>query len=832
MLNSRFILRQITNSGRQATVFVLCVTLSIVTLVALNGFGESVRRAMLRDARGLHGGDIIIRSYFPISRPLLDAVADLERQGRAESLRAYEFYSVVRTGHENRSLLADLKVVAPAYPFYGEVALASGRPLREVLTGGNVVAEQVLLDRLQVRIGDSLRVGRATLTIRDVVVRESDRPVNFLSFGPRLLVASADLTALDLMKKGSRVRHMLLLKIRSGENPDRLAADLRAVAAEGQEQVDTFRTARSRVRRFFDNFLFFLALIAIFTLLLAGIGIHSALTALLREKEKTIAVMKAVGATSRFVTLNWLAVILIFGLAGTALGLVSGISLQYFLPAVFGHLLPRDMELFISGRAVAEGSLLGVLVVMLFAVLPLHRIGAVRPASVFRKARPLRRRGPVFWLVIAVILLFFVSMILWQLKDIRIGAWFLGGIIGLILLTALVTQVILSGLKRIPVRSLALRQAFRGLFRPGNATRSVIITLSTAFAVVFSIYLVESNLDAAFVRSYPDDAPNLFFLDIQPGQEKAFTETLGIRTRFYPVIRSRLISVNGRKIDRQAEKKRRGDNLSRPFNLTYRDDLLADEAMLTGERMFRDDRGELQVSVLDTVAEIGAMAVGDRLAFRVQGIPVEAVISSIRTRRKETVRPYFYFVFPGDSLLRDAPQTIFSAVRVESKRISEIQSRIVSEFPNISVIDVTQAIGAFAGIMHRLSLVIRFFTVFSILAGVLIIISSVLATRFARIQEAVYFRILGAESQFVLAVFTLENAIIGLISALLALVISQVGSRIICVRIFDINCLPYAGASLFMVAGTVALVMGVGLLATLPVLKQKPVVFLREQTEE
>lgn len=832
MPHKRFILRQLTRSGNQAGVFILCVTLSILTIVAVNGFSESINRSLLRDARALHSGDIILHSHYPFSPPLLDAAAELEKRGEAQSLRVYDFYSVVRSDKEKETLLADLKVVGPEYPFYGQVKLASGRPFRSVLAPGAAIVESALLDRLQLQVGDQLHVGEATLVIRDVVVHEPDRPVNFLSFGPRVIIDAADLDKLDLLERGSRVGYYLLLKVPEGTDLEAMAEDLRSAAVAGQERVETYRTARSRIKRFFDNFLFFLALIAIFTLLLSGIGIRSALTALLKEKERTIAILKALGGTGSFVVGHYLAVVAVLGLIGTVFGLILGFALQFTMPLFFGNLLPENLHLVISWRAVLEGLLLGILAVALFAFIPLHHLREIKPSAVFRKESGENRRGAPFYLAALTIFLFFLGMVLWQLEDKKIGAYFVLGILGLILLTGLASQGILFGVRRLPVRSLALRQALRGLFRPGNATRAVIITLSAALAVVFSIYLVEENLDAAFVRSYPADAPNLFFIDIQPDQVAGFSETLGMTPQYYPVIRSRLVSVNGKKIDREQERKRRGDNLARSFNLTYRDTLLDDEAMLQGDSMFRADLEGLQVSVLDTVVEMKPMEIGDRIRFNIQGVPLEATVSSIRTRTKESIKPFFYFVFPEDSPLKKAPQTIFTAIRVPRGEIGEVQNKVVTRFPNVSAIDVTQTIAAFADIVHRFSLVIRFFTVFSIAAGVLIIISSILATRFARIQEAVYFKILGARGRFVLTVFTLENLFIGLISALIALVISQIGSWIISVRIFDISYHPNAGASFLMVLATVLLVIGVGLSASISILKQRPVHFLREQTEE
>ena len=831
MLHKSFIRRQLTGSKSQAAVFVLCVMLSIVTLVALNGFGESVHNSLLKDARTLHAGDIIIHSHYDFSQPLSEAVASLARRGAIESAKAYELYSVVRTVAESNSLLAKLKVVEKGYPFYGKVELLSGRAFDQVLTGGGIIVEQPLLDRLSLGVGDKMRIGEATLTIRDVVVREPDRPVSFFSLGPRVFVSSQDLDALDLVRKGSRIEHLEFIKVLGGRDVDRIAAELSASAQKEQERVDTFRTARSGIKKFFDNFLFYLSLISIFTLLLAGIAIQSTLTAFLREKEKTIAIMKTVGATSRFVTLQYVMVLLLLGMTGTVLGLLVGYSLLRYLPHLFKGLLPPNVEPVLSSSGVVQGLLLGTLVVAMFTFLPLHRLRDLKPTVIFHKEERQLKNGWPFYLVVSIILLFFLGMVLWQVEDLEVGLTFVGGVLLLILVTGFAAHLVLMALKKGRVKSLALRQALRGLFRPGNATRAIITTLAASLSVIFSITLIEQNLDAAFVRSYPADAPNLFFIDIQPGQKDDFSRTLDLKAEYHPVVRARISFINGRPIDPGEEERKRGDNMAREFNLTYRSHLLDDESILKGNGLFRDDWGAGQVSVLDTVTEMADMKIGDVIAFNIQGVPLEARVSSIRARTKEPLRPFFYFVMPEEAL-KDAPQTLFTAVRVARERIGPLQNETAARFPNVSTIDITETLSVFAQVMHKLSMITRFVALFSIVAGVLIIVSSVLATRFARIQEAVYFRMLGARSRFILLVFTFESTIIGLISAALALAVSQAGCYVVNEKLLDIPYQPFIGRSMLMVAGTVSLVIILGLLSSLSVLTTKPAVFLREQTEE
>jgi putative ABC transport system permease protein len=831
MLNLRFILRQITGAKRQSAVFVLCVALSMITLVSLGSFSRSVQSSLLRDARALHASDISIHAHAPLPPALEVELSKLAAAGELKLARYWEFYSVVRKGSGEASLLSDLKIVEPGYPFYGKVVVASGRPFHQALTPGGVVVEQTLLDRLQVKIGDRLRIGNAQLVIRDVVLQEPDRPVNFFALGPRVFIDAHDLGRLDLLGRGSRADYVTLARVAHPGNLERIVSTLRAASGDSRVRVETYKNADSRVKRFFDNLLFFLNLSGIFTLLLAGFGIQSTLLALLKEQERTIAVMKAIGARSRFIIGHFLAVALVLGLLGTVLGLAASLALQDFLPRLFSGLIPAQVTLAVSGWAVVEAMVIGFLVVMLFTALPLFRLKEVKPRAIFGREEQGSFWNRSTWTIALLGTLFFLAMVLLRIRDVKTGSYFVLALLLLILIAFILADATLRLLRRRNLKNLALRQALKGLFRPRNASRSIIVTLSAALAVIFAITLVEKNLDASFVTSFPPGAPNVFFIDIQPSQKEDFAKKLGVPADYFPVVRGTVSAVNGEAIDPEKERQSRGDNLGREFNLTYRDGLIKDERMVSGKGLFRSDWSVPQVSVLDTVLKMHKMRVGDTITFKVQGIPIEARISSVRTRTSGGITPYFYFVFPP-AVLSDAPQTIFCAARIDKGSIGKVQNRMVSAFPNVSVIDLTETVNVFASIMGRLSVIVRFFTSFSIVAGILIVVSSVFATRYARIQEAVYFTILGARRRFVLAVFAAENLILGLVSGLIALAISQIGSLIICRKGLDMSYRPYPLDSLFLLAGTTILVVCVGMAASIPILRRKPVSFLREQEEE
>lgn len=830
MIHPSFIRREISRSSNQAMLFILCVGLSLVTLTAFSGFSKSIHQSLLNDARELHAADIIIRSYEALSDPLEQAISKQVREGRAERVRYYEFYTVIRTGDDSASALSLLKVVEKGYPFYGDVVLHSGRPLHEVLTSGGAVVAPTLLDRMGLKVGDTIHVGYSSLTIRDVVLSEPDRPINLFSFGPRVFVASEDLDALGLLQTGSRIRQVDLLKVKNSQQTDALAQQLRQVADLEREQVDTFQTARSRIKRFFDNFIFFLKLMGIFILVLSGVGIQSTLTALMNEKQYAIGIMKTLGATNQHILVHFMMIVIILGGIGMGTGILTGILIQYGLANLLSAFLPQGTPFLIAWSGLLESVILGLLVVVIFSFVPLYRIKGMRPIMILRKeASVLTRRWPIF-VSYGVFSVFFFGLVFWHMQDMRLGFYFVAGVGTLVLAATAVTYWMLRGLKRLRFQNLAFRQAVKGLFRKGGATQTIMVSLTTSLCMIFSIYLLEQNLDATYLKSFPQDTPNLFFLDIQPNQVTGFSKAVNQDARFYPIVRARVTHVKGVAIDRQSERAKKRDNLARVFNLTYRQHLLEDEAIVQGKALFRADWQETQVSLLDTVVDMHAMKIGDSIQFNIQGVPLTARISSIRTRTKDSLRPFFYFVFEEETL-KSAPQTLFSALRVSPNDVGSLQTRVVKQFPNVTVIDVSETIRVFAGIMKQLSKIVRGFSVLSILAGVLILISAVFATRAERITESVYYKILGARKSFVVNVFSLENLLMGFASSLLALVISQLGTYLICRYLLEIDFRMFLASCTLMVVAAVVLVNGVGIVSVRSILQKKPITYLREQPD-
>ncbi|MFW2368151.1 MAG: ABC transporter permease [Desulforhopalus sp.] len=830
-MNSRFLIREMLHSRSQGAIFVLCVALSLISIVAVNSFRRDVRESIVTDARSLHGGDIIIHSHYPFSPNLEKELATLEESHEVEKVRSWEFYSVARREDGSDSLFSNIKAVSSNYPLYGEVILRSGTGLQAALQSGRAVVGESLLERLGLVIGDRLLLGNAVFEIVDVIVRESARPVDFFSIGPRIIVSAEDIDRMGLVKQGSRVHYDTLLKVSEERTIDTIAARLKEKSLTDQERVETYATKNSRVKRFFDNLFFFLSLISIFTLLLAGIGMQSSLAALFRRKEKSIAIARSLGATDGFLLRHYLAMVSILSGIGMVLGIAAGLLVEKSFVLLFSGLLPQNVVPGGSFGDVLEGMMLGVVVVSFFTCLPLARMRNIRPMAVFRKENSGSTGRKSIYILVACGVVLLSGLVVRQLEDVRYGIYFIAGIIGLVVVMFLLIGGLFSLFPRRSFRPLALRQAIRSMMRPGNSSRTIVITLASALSVLLTIYLVEQNLRSTYISSYPSDAPNLFCLDIQQNQKQDFLKLVGTDIELFPVIRGRLTAINTNKISRSEELKKRGDSLAREFNLTYRQRLLDDEILEKGRSIFGegdDENGPVPVSVLDHVAQMGDMELGDILYFNIQGIPLEAKVVSIRSRTKSMLYPFFYFVFP-ETVLQAAPQTFFGALKVDKDQVSQLENKIVGRFPNVSTINVGEAAVELGKLMEKLTRIVNFFATFSILAGGLILISSILATRLARIKEAVYYKILGSGSGFVLQVFFLENLILALLSGGCAIFVGQVGSWAICRFVLEIQHEPEISSCLALLALTVCLVVTLGLLSSITIIRRKPISFLREQ---
>ncbi len=611
---STFLLRvawKETRAGWRHFVFFLsCIALGVGAVVGIGLFAANVEEAVLREARGLHGGDLEIRLSHRLSETGRQLLHSLTARG-VEVSHASELVAMAaadrRAGDKAYpdTQLVELKAVEDTYPLYGTVRLEPERPLPDLLapsasgcgdqsarpdplglTTGDVcygaVVQESLLIRMGLSMGQTLKIGQARFRITGLIKKEPDRMANMFSLGPRVLISQSGLAATELIKPGSRVRERYLLKVPGALPLSPLRHELMGRVLAESARISSFRDAQPQLKQFLEQLSRYLGLIGLTALFVGGIGVAMSIRAFLREKIEHVAVLKTLGADSRLVILLYLIQTLELAMVGAAAGVGVGVLLQGVLPKALAGLLNSHLleqvgfssTLSVVALApIAKGFALGVLTTLLCTLWPLLQIRDIRPAGIFRRDvaetgdEPGRRRS---WSDLRAGLHValrrdnlmtalaggggLLALSLWQASSWQLGLLFMGGLALSVLLLLVTTRSLLSVLPAIPLRrSIRLRYALGNLTRPGSHATGMIIALGIGVTVILTVALLERSLVAQMRDSRPSDAPTFFFIDIQPDQAEGFAallrEHLGaMPPALTPLVRSRLAALNGQPI--------------------------------------------------------------------------------------------------------------------------------------------------------------------------------------------------------------------------------------------------------------------------------------------
>ena len=844
--------RETRASWKRLALLLLSIAAGVGGLVAVKSFSIGLEEAIRGEARTLMAADLTLHSHRPFTPEERAALEELQARGAEVVYNAAFAAMATGTGGGKGSgtgsgsgrdtgqvHLVDVRAVGAAYPFYGSVTTRSGRPLRELLRDDTLLAHPALLARFGVRVGDSLRIGAAVFRIAGEIVREPDRPVQFLALGPQLLITDAGSRATGLIVPTSRVHYQAQVKLPAGADPPATAKLLKERLPDRHARIRAYDESQPRVRRFLGRLANYLNLVGLTALMLGGIGVAGAIRAFLGQKLETLAILKCLGATSGRLLAIYLLQAGVLGLVGSAIGALLGLAVQGALVGMLADFLPTPQAWVFSGRAVLEGMALGVLTTVWFALPPLLVVRGVPPARVFRRrvepapfAGSRLRQGALT----AISALALVSgLVLWQFGAVRLAGIALGGLVATYLALQLAAWGLLALLRHIPKpASFAWKQGLSSLYRPGNQTSSVVVSLGLGVLLVLSVFLIQRDLLRQVAAGPPERRPNLFFIDIQKSQQSEFSSVLaanGLKAlEMIPLVRGRLRALDGNRLRLDAiddpELRR---VLGFEYAFTYRDRLAEGESMAVG-RFARDPAVPgAQVSVAQWWAEATGMGPGQTVTVDIQGVPVQATITSVRRVDWANRRANFSFVFlPG--ALEDAPQTLVAAVRVEQpdKQIS-LQQDMVARLPNVAVIDMAAIFQAIQEIVDRIGIVIQFMAVFSIAVGVVILLGTISTTKFERIREAVLFKTLGATRQAVARVLAIEYLLLGALAGLVGALAAGGLSWGLVTFVFDGQWALLPAPYLAAWGITTLTIMGAGLAGSLDVLMKKPLQVLREE---
>jgi putative ABC transport system permease protein len=501
--------------------------------------------------------------------------------------------------------------------------------------------------------------------------------------------------------------------------------------------------------------------------------------------------------------------------------------------------IPTQLE--IAPSAAIQGFLIGLVTTMLFLLPPLLAIGKVRPARVFLREMPETRyailqrlRHDPLPLLLSIVLLIGAGLLAsWLAESFVRGFVFIGGLAGAILILALGARLLLIGLKRIPhPSSLAIRHGLANLYRPGNHVTSILVAMGIGIAFILTVYFIQTSLLSQIVQSAPTDFPNLFLMGITERDRDPLASFLqeqhGVvdSSSLIPMVSAKLERVDGKTMDQIERESPNRHHYRGEFSLTWMSETPPYTKIIAGE-WWKPPYGEKLISVTEEAAREMQIELGSVLQFNCSGVIISGKVTSIRN--VEFVRPGSsnQFVFnPG--ALDNLPTSYIGALRVAQANVSHIQSELFSRFPSVTSIDVGQVLNRVQNLLDRIAAIIRFVALFAILSGIIIMASSVAATRYQRIREAVLLKTLGATRKQVARIQAAEFLIIGLAAGLIGGLLAAAAARYLLGNLlnteFEFRWIPF-------LVGTVAtalVAIVTGWFANRGVLNSKPLEILRE----
>jgi putative ABC transport system permease protein len=784
-------------------LLIVAVTLAVAALTAVGFFADRLKGGLARDARQLLGGDAVVASDNPTPAAFLARAQALGLQ----SATTLQFPTMARAtdARGGGARLVALKAVEPGYPLRGNLTVAptpdaQGSTTREVPARGEAWVDRPLLEGLGLVPGDVLLLGDATLRITRVVLLEPDRGTGFSTFAPRVMVNAGDLAATGLVQPASRLTYRFAV---AGEGApvrqftDWAVAETRKPEVRGV-RVESLESGRPEMRQTLDRAEKFLNLVALLSALLSAVAVALAARGFAAAHLDDCAMLRVLGQPQRTIALGYATEFAIVGLAASALGVLLGFAVHFVFVLLLSGLVEASLPA-ATGWPALFGIGMGLTLLFAFGLPPVMQLAKVPPLRVIR--RDVGNLRPASAAVLGLGVAGFVTLLLAASSDLKLGGIAVGGFAGAVLLFAAMSWLAVK-LLRLAVREdtaprwlvLATRQMSA---RPAYAVVQV-SSLAVGLLALVLLVLLRTDLVASWRKATPPDAPNRFVINVMPEQGDAFQQALrkeGVsRFDWYPMIRGRLVAVNGRPVSPDDYTEDRAKRLvDREFNLSHSATPPPHNEVVAG-RWQAEEAGA--ISVEDGIAATLGLQLGDTLRFDIGGIATEARISSLRKVDWGSMRANFFVMYPV-SRMPEVPATYMSAFRAPER--AGFDSALVRAFPNITNVDMTSTINQVQAVLDKVVRAVEFLFGFTLAAGLVVLFAAVTATREERAREFAIMRAVGAPAALLRQVQRAELAGVGLLAGFLASVVAAVVGWGLARFVFDFEwtaspLVPVAGA--------------------------------------
>lgn len=820
-------------------LFVSSIIIGIAALVAINSFSENLQKDINGQARELLGADLAIDGLNP---PTPSVTALMDSIGGSRS-RVVSFLSMAYFPQKEGTRPVQVKAQEGVYPFYGELKTEPAIAASNFQKEKKALIDNVLQMQFDLKTGDSVKIGEKTYQISGVVLSAPGRLGLQSAVAPSVYLPLTEVDSANLLVRGSRVQYQYYFKFDNKNDLDGLTKKIKPQLTEAKYNVENISDRKRTTGNSFNQMADFLNLVGFIALLLGCLGVASAVNIYVKDKLPTVAILRTLGASGKQAFLIYLVQISVMGLGGAAIGAAIGTAIQGLLPFVLKDFLPiENISNTPSVSAILQGIFTGLGVSVLFALLPLLTIRRTSPLRTLRSGfeEAGSGRDPLRWLIYALISLFVFGFTYWQTRSVRSSLIFLAGIGTALGLLAAVAKGLIWILSRRILRGLsyAVRQSIANLHRPQNQTMTLMVSIGLGTMLISTLFLIQQLLIRQISFAGSGNQSNMILFDIQPHQRDSVAK-LVVDSKMPIIQKVPVVTIRIEELDGLSRLQFLKDSTNpipkfiyeREWRVTYRDTLISSEKLIEGNLppAGRLPDGTVGVTVSASIIKDMHAKVGSKITFNVQGALINTTITGIREVDFNRVQTNFLILFPS-GILEAAPQFNVVVTRVESaEQSAKFQQQMVKAFPNVSIVDLTQILKTVDEVLTKISFVIRFMALFSILTGLMVLISSVFLSKYQRIKESVLLRTIGASRRTILTINGLEYLWLGSLATLTGVGLSLISGFALAKFVFkvpfNIDWLPLLATPL----SITALVVLIGLISTRKVVQQSPLEVLRAE---
>lgn len=835
MITFRLALRMLRRDWRagELRVLVAALVLAVGSVGTVGLFADRVKGALGTQANLLLGADLMISG----DRALPAAFAANARERGLATTPVIRFNSMVPPGAgspaDASAVLTDVKAVGAGYPLRGEIVLADATRPEGVVTKatpprGEAWPDRRLAARLDVKVGDRISVGEATLTVSAIVQQEPEVAGIVFALGPKLLLNIDDVPATNLLQPGNRATWRLLVADRAGAGALDAYRSWLSTEMKAGQRLETVRDLRPEVRQTLDRAEKFLGLAALVAVLLAAVAVALAASRYLRRHLDAAAMFRCFGAKVGQTLALFFVQFLALGIAACAAGVVVALAGQQLLVTLLSSVVVTDLPpptLLPAATSFATG----ILLLFGFALPPLIALANVPPLRVLRRDLPRPRAGGMLAYVLGAATI--ALLIGFQAREAQAGLIMVGGVAGLLLVAAVSAWGLLALLKRLPQRGVTWRFGLANLRRRSFASSLQIGALALGLMALLLLTVVRGDLMRNWRANLPPDAPNQFLINVLPDQvadaRAQLRQGIGVDVPFRPMVRGRLVAVNDAELDTKKFADTRARRLAeREFNLSWTDALPKGNTITGGAFWTAGATATDGMSLEEGIAETLGVKLGDALTFDIAGNRVTAKVTSLRKVDWDSFRVNFFALFPPGPL--DAmPATYISAFRAPELNNAWLPA-LVQKYPNILVIDIGEIVRQVQGIMDSVARAVEFVFLFTLAGGLLVLQAAIAATQDERKFDAAILRTLGASQRQLVTVQVAEFLLLGALSGLIAAAGATTIGWALADQVFKI---PFEANPLVLVYGLFGGALAVtlaGWLGTRATTRQPPLAVIRQ----